>query len=489
MNITDCLFSDTIDLGNGGSYLSVSPSGFSLSPTKPEGELFDGLEEVFDKQTWELGQSLQGRSVKQIKNFTANIAYAIEKRNRTLGQGWSRPPELYLAPLVAYFALSSFGLASPEIVGLILLVGLVALVGKVATDRLQMPATEKDRQRADQLYKKLRALAQIGLSSTTIETQLLKGRDRALLDQRWKTIFYRSTVGVIQYQRTDFQRSKQVYREYLDFRREMLDKNYFVVSHAANQMGAVLTDLLTQLAGRLDQTAVGSAHYKCLRLQKGEIPDRERNADAFLKHVGLVDDHVWSDELLSTSINPFDCRYAESAAHFFIKDSNILTNFGDIALRVISKTLPIKETPKVKAVLNEGFKRIQELLYPTTTNLQKLRELFKGKKSLPGRLYAICLPQERVKDSERNPMYLSKGDGEAVSPDASVVIPALSQNWQSDAYSQGRILTAHLRPENGIKIRAFDGNGEETQKTLQSMINELVEELLPLVSVSSQTQR
>lgn len=508
MHISNKLFESEIELGKKGKYLSITDKGITLTKTRPKAELLDLLEEALTDHSRELELTLADHSIQEIETFVENIAYAAEKRNRTVRVLSTTDISVYKVAAAAYFALGALTSIGEDdsvaeinfSVQRLLLASILAsaiIASKTGLARLQDHLAEPSNAKAEIIISRLNDLvfpilqgkyAAALLDDVTTgalpnsqspaqwqQSLTRAGKERSLLDQRWNSILHRSIAGVTIYRHVDPLATKRMYRDLLKRRREMTDAGYFVTTHAQHQLGSALTDVLTALTKRLDpqRDMTGKRAFRFVLGSDPELDSRVHNAKNYVEKAFLIDDHV-DRQVLSVSVSPFDSTYTESALDFFFQDTNIVTNFSTIAFESISEQCQILNPDAVKAILERYFKEFQTILYQESPTTQKAKSV--------GVLSLIAVPEAIVRDPNFNYLYHSKKFGEPVSKDAQSIVPELEKHRMplDDSHNQARIiLPPALQRDSTMLAEAFSTQSAEAREALSRAVEALVDELAP----------
>lgn len=509
MHISNKLFESEIELGK-GQYLAITEKGISLSKTKPKQELLDMLEEALTHHSEELCSSLEDRSIDEIETFVENLAYAAEKRNRTVRVLSPSHVSVMHVAMAAYAALALLtDIEDDTTIGEInfsvqrlLLASILAgamMASRTALAKFQEYSAVPSDTKAESVIARLNEIALPILqgkyaaallddptgvpprrtqSPAQWQQSLTRaGKERSLLDQRWHTILNRSLVGATYYRHVDPIATKRMYRDFLARRREMTDSGYFVVTHAQHQLGSALTDVLTAITKRLDpeRDMTGKRAFRLVLGSDPPLTGRERNAQAYIEKAFLIDDE-FDKEVLSVSVSPFDCKYTESALDFFFQDTNIETNFSTIAWKSISEQCQVLDPEKVQAILHRGFAQFKDILYSGEEPSSKQT----AKKV--GVLNLIAIPESVIRDREKNYVYHSKRYAEPMSKDAQTIVPELERLRlpADDVHTQARILLPPaLQRDSAMRAETFSTQPPERLEALNAAVNALVEEIAP----------
>jgi hypothetical protein len=236
-------------------------------------------------------------------------------------------------------------------------------------------------------------------------------------------------------------------RELLDLQRQVSGSHY-LFTHGMSRVHALLPKLITELDHRLWPKR-DSKDFIFARVVPPASPMTELN-EIFQK-LKVEDDHDLRKELLSVDADLLNRELYESAFYFYLANYNPFQEINHIVCLILSKFA--EEFGYSITKCEEDFGSGVD----TAINTWGLSE---GQRH--GALLAYAVPKTLVYDQKTNFIYTSLPYGEPVDQDNPLSrLEELASDPHHDTGLSVRLLTSHLRPENGIK--AFWVGEKKTQ--------------------------
>jgi len=231
----------------------------------------------------------------------------------------------------------------------------------------------------------------------------------------------------------DFPGPKTDLHELLQLQRNLSDTHY-VFSHGLSRTQAKITRLISDLDHRLwpKRDAKGFIFSRVVPSYKIGIPLKE-----ILFTLNSFNDQALRSELLSVDADLLNTEFGESALAYYFNNENAFNNLPWIICDVFKK-------------FSEEFSMdfFEEACLPRIESLKKNRSF----NHELGNILVYAVPKNLVHNPETNFIYTSLSYGEPVDKGNPLArLDELVKEPESDTGISVRLITSHLKPENGIK--------------------------------------
>lgn len=483
MNLTidSRLFEKSLVLGKHGEYLESSDNNLQLTNHKPKSGIVDRIENVIDNHKNELVIELSRHTKKEINNFIKNISYLTEKLNI---DGTSNSPEVEQTFMISTFLTTLIKLSFEseiqkkeqdvhyfQIFQNFVIVSSATVFIHYLFQKIKKTAQVKfnaniDQMKGEKLFQKLISLIDRAIklkdTNNSIDSEsLIAKRDQGiLLGIVDKTLADKS---VRKFSTHELDATRETYRKTLKFIRKKKSEGYYVFLHGQNLLGGMLAKLFTKIIKKLEpERKVDNFQFFRLITSKSIDQNTTKNVSSFLrKHCFAIYDDIpyYRDRLLAVSVNPLDHSLGESAVAYWLANTSVNLTFNEFAINELTKISPLKE--KTKMAIKEAFCHLDEIFKNSPRS---------------GNLVAICIPKEKLENSETCIGYRSYAfgiPGNIFNPEE--IAQHASKDWKTSISCQARLLSSQIVPENQIEVFHFNTLSELENNKCESILNALTD--------------
>lgn len=248
-------------------------------------------------------------------------------------------------------------------------------------------------------------------------------------------------------------------RELVRLQKRLSDQ-YYVFSHGMSQ----IQNRITKLIGNLDHRLWPSRHSKDFIFSR-VVPPNKAGTSLNELLARLTDDHKMRRELLSADADLLNTEVSESAIDFYLRNSNVFDNIPSIICDVLNN---------FANEFNMNF-YVVECLEKLEIPLVEFdfESVFDFNNKKLGVILVYAVPKNLVHNPDRNFVYTALPYGKPV--DKGHPLARLDELVEGPSKNTGvsvRLLTSHLKPENGIKAFLIGDAKDETyeDKLLTQMI-------------------